>query len=80
MNIKNQSRNFSFVQSGVNKGITFSNYIVKMELEDNNGSTGIENIMTDNTKSDAIYDLMGRKVETPDNGIYIINGNKVLVK
>ena len=80
VNIKNQSRNFSFVQSGVNKGITFSNYIVKMELEDNNGSTGIENIMTDNTKSDAIYDLMGRKVETPDNGIYIINGNKVLVK
>jgi hypothetical protein len=28
----------------------------------------------------AIYDLQGRKVETPSKGIYIINGKKVLVK
>ena len=28
----------------------------------------------------AIYDLQGRKVETPSRGLYIINGKKVLVK
>lgn len=27
-----------------------------------------------------IYDLQGRKVETPTKGLYIIDGNKVLVK
>ena len=31
-------------------------------------------------KVKAIYDLQGRKVANPSNGIYIIDGTKVLVK
>lgn len=42
-------------------------------------SVGIDNIHnTDETQ--IIYDIMGRRVETPEKGIYIINGKKVIVK
>jgi uncharacterized protein YlzI (FlbEa/FlbD family) len=34
----------------------------------------------ENGEVKAVYDLQGRKVETPTTGIYIINGKKVLVK
>jgi hypothetical protein len=44
------------------------------------GKTGIENIITEN-RTDAIYDLTGRRIEAITKaGIYIINGKKVLVK
>ena len=53
--------------------------------------TGIDEVFDDvkeepavdasqNGKVETIYDLQGRKVENPSNGIYIINGKKVLVK
>ena len=42
-------------------------------------SDGIENVVVD--EDSVIYDLTGRKVENISaNGIYIVNGNKVLVK
>ena len=44
------------------------------------GTTDIENVKTEMGKVKAIYDLQGRKVEYPTNGIYIVNGKKVLVK
>ncbi|MBR3917082.1 MAG: hypothetical protein IKJ49_08090 [Bacteroidaceae bacterium] len=44
-----------------------------------NGTTGVEKVESRNEKSE-IYDLTGRRVENPSNGIYIINGVKVLVK
>lgn len=40
---------------------------------------GIDNIPTAD-KAQIIYDLMGRRVETPERGIYIINGKKVVIK
>ena len=43
------------------------------------GTTGIEKVEIRNEKSE-IYDLTGRRVENPSNGIYIINGVKTLVK
>ncbi len=43
------------------------------------GTTGVEKVEMRNEKSE-IYDLTGRRVENPSNGIYIINGVKVLVK
>ena len=43
-------------------------------------TTGIEDIYQKNADSTEIFDLQGRKVENPTKGIYIINGNKVLVK
>lgn len=42
-------------------------------------ATGIE-IKTNDEEQRTIYDLMGRRVSTPQKGIYIINGKKVLIK
>ena len=45
------------------------------------GTTGVEELETENEEVKAIYDLTGRRVqETVKGGIYIINGKKVLVK
>lgn len=43
-------------------------------------STSINNIMYDNKRDDAIYDLTGRKINTPSHGIYIRSGKKILIK
>ena len=45
-----------------------------------NGTTGISEVKGENGNVKVIYDLTGRRVENPSNGIYIINGVKVLVK
>ena len=42
--------------------------------------TGIGEITDNRVQGTGVYDLQGRKVEIPANGIYIINGRKVLVK
>ena len=45
------------------------------------GTTGVEEVETENGEVKVIYDLTGRRVqETVKGGIYIINGKKVLVK
>ena len=44
------------------------------------GTTGVDQITDNREQSTVIYDLTGRRVENPSNGIYIINGVKVLVK
>ena len=53
-------------------------YIKEMDF------TGIENVFDDrkgeNGNTKTIYNLNGGAVENPTNGIYIINGKKVLVK
>ena len=42
--------------------------------------TGIDEVKGDEGKVNGVYDLQGRKIETPEKGIYIINGKKVLIK
>ena len=50
-------------------------YIVEMDF------TGIEDMEAEGERvKDVYYDLSGRVVENPTKGVYIINGNKVLVK
>ncbi len=45
------------------------------------GTTGIENVTTENVNVTVIYDLTGRRVEAiTAPGIYVVNGRKVLVK
>lgn len=43
-------------------------------------TTGISDVKTENKKETTIYDINGRVVETPANGIYIIDGKKVLLR
>ncbi len=42
--------------------------------------TGIDDVKSDNENATTVYDLNGRVVENPTNGIYIIDGKKVLLK
>ena len=42
--------------------------------------TGIDEVKAENGKVKAIYDLQGRKVVTPSNGIYIVDGKKVMFR
>ena len=44
------------------------------------GTTGIGEVKGESGNVKVIYDLTGRRVDNPSNGIYIINGVKVLVK
>ena len=45
------------------------------------GTTGIEEVKTENGNVKAIYDITGRRVEAITvPGIYVVNGRKVLVK
>lgn len=43
-------------------------------------TTGIDGLAAEHSKVNAVYDLQGRKVEESGQGIYIVNGEKVLVK
>ena len=43
-------------------------------------TTGINDVKTESSNVRTVYDLQGRKVENPTNGIYIVNGKKVFVK
>ena len=44
-------------------------------------TTGVSEVTSHTAQQpDAIYDLQGRKVETPKRGLYIINGKKVMIK
>ena len=46
---------------------------------DFSGTTAIDPVVTE-INDNIYYDLSGRRVENPTSGIYILNGNKVLVK
>lgn len=43
-------------------------------------TTGIENMKGETEKKKTVYDLQGRKVESPTKGVYIINGHTTVFK
>ena len=51
---------------------------IRMRFDDD--ATGIGSIENDADKTTVYYDLMGRRVDNPTKGIYIVNGKKVLVR
>lgn len=44
------------------------------------GETSVESAMTDVSVDKVYYDLTGRRVENPKQGIYIVNGRKVVIR
>ena len=46
----------------------------------NGSTTGIDEVKGENGEMKAIYDLQGRKVDTLNKGLYIIDGKKVVIK
>ena len=44
------------------------------------GTTAITDIQRSTLNTQPIYDLSGRRVENPSNGVYIVNGKKVVIK
>ena len=52
---------------------------VRAFLFNGNTTTGIQNA-TSNNATAQVYDLQGRRVQSAQKGLYIINGKKVLVK
>ena len=56
--------------------VLFNNFTLTRYAE---GGTGVGQLTMDNGQL-TIYDLMGRKVENPAKGIYIVNGRKVAIK
>ena len=49
--------------------------------DDNDGSTAIESIEQESSENEEWYDLQGRRIKKPTHaGIYIVNGQKVVIK
>lgn len=57
-----------------------SNYSNLFRIEEVNTSVGVDQVIIPSTERAVVYDLSGRRVKNPTNGIYIINGKKVYVK
>lgn len=56
-------------------------FVFNFEEAVRNTVTGISTVKTESTAKDApIYNLQGCRVTNPTNGIYIVNGKKVLIK
>ena len=53
-------------------------YVVMLNLQ--SGESGIRETNTDYTDNTDVYDLQGRKVSIPSQGIYIVNGKKVVIR
>ena len=49
-------------------------YIVEMNF------TGIDDVKEQTVQNNVIYDLQGRVVDNPTEGIYIVNGKKIFIK
>lgn len=60
--------------------LTLVNAFDSFRLRPVEEENAIEEVAADNAADNTAYDLQGRRVASPKKGIYIINGQKVLVK
>lgn len=81
-NAESAGTNFWYIdQNGkITNGSQSMNDSFVFRLKPVNGEGSISDINADSTDSDAVYDLQGRRVANPANGLFIRNGRKILVK
>ena len=72
------STTFTVTGASASYAITALDFTVTVGSEVSTGIDKVSDEVCDEVKT--IYDLQGRKVETPSRGIYIIGGKKVLVR
>jgi hypothetical protein len=71
--LNNRDNKLAFWNGGQDGGSTLRILFVE-------ATTGIDGVVVERTGNNEVYDLQGRKVTAPANGIYVIDGEKVLVK
>ena len=87
LTVKNDKAVFAYINSTpatLNKGQAYLN----LEGEESapylgfgdEGTTGIVNVNRETITNNQYYTLDGRRVENPSNGVYIVNGKKVVIK
>ncbi|MBR2319005.1 MAG: DUF4091 domain-containing protein [Bacteroidaceae bacterium] len=57
-----------------------ANYSNLFRIDVLDAETGVEEVDSECEGTEVVYDLLGRRVENPTKGLYIINGKKVLVR
>ncbi|MCH5326425.1 MAG: hypothetical protein J1E29_04380 [Duncaniella sp.] len=67
---------------GTDQYLRISKIVFTKSLDENpdDPTTGLDAITAADDEPTVVYDLLGRRVNNPARGIYIINGKKVLVK
>lgn len=51
-----------------------------ISFDDNEGTTGIDAVESNEQISDVIYNLRGQRVQNLNKGVYIVNGKKMVIK
>lgn len=80
-NVYNSARQLQYNANA--NGLRFACYTGSQQpvaLYKEQGTTGIHNAPAAPAAKQAVFDLSGRRVSTPQRGIYVVNGRKVLVK
>lgn len=54
-------------------------HVVFIEVEEEGNATALSNLVSGKNNTE-IYDIVGRRVEAPSKGIFIVNGKKVIIK
>ena len=73
----NQMRTIAFNLSHISTATTYYFDNISFII---NPTTGIGDVMADDSKNAAVYSLSGQKLSKPKKGINIVNGRKVVVK
>lgn len=70
-------QNRAFILFGTDEKNTLAKIIIGSGEEETDGINGVQT--SAEQEKDVIYDLSGRRVSAPRQGIYIVNGKKVLI-
>lgn len=74
------SQTATFDIAGANSPVRLQDFYVMVRSTKGSSETGIEDVTADKSTVRLVYDLQGKRVMQPTKGIYIVNGEKVILK